>query len=135
MRIYFSQGSDPMITGTVAELNTIASKLDAFLATAATEITVPASTAGSAGPYNSLLPGLRLTRRPGPIMVTVEPSIGLAVAGSADNLAKWCSHFRFAPGANDGDHHHPDHIHKPGYLQAGTLSVIIEVHEEDRSAF
>jgi hypothetical protein len=134
MRIYYSEGSDPMITGKVAELNGIASELEAFLSSSAEEIYLPANTDGSPRPYQALLPGFRISRGSGPLSVTLEPSVGLSVSGSTENLATWCSHFRFAPESQDGDHQHTDHVHRSGYLQAGALHVIIEVFEDDPSA-
>ena len=134
MRIYYSVGSDPMIAGNVVELNGIASALEAFLASSSAEIWMPASAVGSSGLYKALLPGFRISRGSGPISVTLEPSVGLSVSGSTENLAVWCSHFRFAPESQDGDHHHTNHVHRSGYLQAGALGVIIEVFEGDYSA-
>jgi len=131
MRIYFSPGSDPMITGTVDELNTLASKFSDFLSSSTDEIIIPAQTDVSPAPHDHLLPALRLYKRPGPIMVEIVSQVGLSVAGSPENLNIWCSEFRFPPSAEDGDHHHPESMGIPGYIQRGTLSTIIEVYEPD----
>jgi hypothetical protein len=69
---------------------------------------------------------IRCTR----LVVTVEHTLGLIVSGSTENLALWCSHFRFPATAQEGDHHHPEHKDKSGYISPNSLSVIIEVQGE-----
>src|SRR5206468_5689260 len=130
MRIYFGERSDPMITGTVSELNALASQFSEFAASAQVELRVPAVTAASPAPYEALLPSLRLLKRAGPIKVTLDPEVGLSVAGSPANLTVWCSYFRFPSSASDGDHHHPESVQRQGYVAAGSLSTIIEMQEE-----
>jgi len=130
MRIYFSERSDPMITGTVHELNVLARRFDEFVQSGEMELVVPANLADSPAPYDVLLPSLRLLKRAGPITVSMEPKGGLCVAGSAENLATWCSFFRFRSDSTDGDHHHPESVHKAAYVAPGTLSTIIEIRED-----
>ncbi len=64
-------------------------------------------------------------------MVTLEPSVGLSVVGAPENLALWCSYFRFPAHATEGEHHHPEHVRRSGYISPNSLSVIIEVQDEE----
>jgi hypothetical protein len=127
MRIYYTEGQEPVVTETVAGLNALASRLSDFITSSKSELLLPAVTSESAAPYASLIHALLLIKREGPIMVTVEPALGLIVSGSPDNLALWCSHFRFPASASEGDHHHPEQKFKAVYLLPGSLSVIVEV--------
>lgn len=119
-----------MITDTVSALNSLSSRLNTFLASAEAQLFVPADTTGSPAPYASLLKGVHFEKGAGPILVTLEPNLGLRVNGSVENLAVWCSHFSFPVDATEGNHHHPEHVQRSGYLTPGTLSVIFEVQGE-----
>ena len=131
MRIYYTDGSDPMVTDTVASLNALAEQLGDFVASPRVELTIPAVTASSSAPYTALLPGICFTKREGPIMVTLEAGVGLSVVGTPENLALWCSYFRFPADATEGDHHHPEHEPRLGYISPNSLSVIIEVQDDE----
>jgi hypothetical protein len=129
MKIYFSDGSDPMITGSLVELNELAEKLQHFVVSQKTEFVKLASTIESPVPYNALLQALRITKQSSPIKISIEPNHELSVMGSVENLAFWVTHFRFPNTAQDGDHHHPESYSRAGYIQTGSLSTIIEIEE------
>lgn len=131
MRVYFSPESDPMITDTVAGLNALASRIAEFLDSEDRSLYLQADTTGSAAPYEALLPGVEFVRVDGPILVSLASEFGLRVTGSAENLRIWASHFKFSPHAVDGDHHHPEHVMRVGYIDSRTLSVIIEVQDAE----
>ncbi|MHB8347179.1 MAG: hypothetical protein ACYDHM_08335 [Acidiferrobacterales bacterium] len=130
MRIYFSQGSSPVITDSVAGLNALASRLAAWLAGGNENLLIEADTSGSPQPYQTLLPGVKFEKTTGPILVSLDPRSGLRVAGSPENLRTWCSYFKFPADAEEGDHHHPEYVDRSGYIDRLTLSVIIEVRDE-----
>ncbi len=134
MKIYFSEGSDPMITGSLVELNELAEKLQAFVVSRATEFVKLASTLENPAPYNALLHALRITKQNSPIKISIEPNHELSVVGSAENLAFWVSHFRFSDTSQGGDHHHPESYSRAGYIQTGSLSTIIEIEDAENDA-
>jgi hypothetical protein len=130
MRIYFSHQSDPMITDTVHQLKDTAERLKQFVDSMESRLFLQADTSGSPAPYEALLPGVEFTKGDGPILVSVAQK-GLQVRGSPENLKLWCAHFAFPADASEGEHHHPEHVHRPGYIDPRTLSVIIEVQNAD----
>jgi hypothetical protein len=134
MRIYYSPSSDPVITDTLSGLNTLSAQLQSFLASEEKRLFVRADTSGSPEPYASLLDGVEFKKSTGPILVSIEPAVGLQVSGSVENLCIWCSYFQFPASAVEGDHHHPEHVQRSGYLDSNTLSVIIEVRDEAENA-
>jgi hypothetical protein len=131
MRIYYTEGSDPMVTDTVAGFNDLAKRLSEFIASSQADLVLPAVTTSSPAPYAALLPSLRFAKREGSIVVTLEPGVALSVVGAPENLALWCSHFRFPAHATEGDHHHPEHASKPDFISPDSLSVIIEVQDDN----
>lgn len=130
LRIYYSQRSAPMITDTVSGLNALASRLREFLASEAPELLIETQSTGSPEPYDVFLRGLRVVKGVGPVLVSAGLGCELTVQGAVDNLAVWCGHFAFPPEANDGEHHHPEYVSRPGYIHPNTLSVIMEIQEE-----
>jgi len=131
MRIYFTPGTDPMITDTVDGLTALAARLATFVSSSEAEFHVHADTSGSAKPHETLLPGITFSKSGGPILVTLDHPRGLRVTGSRENLRLWCSHFEFPLSATDGNHHHPEQIWLDGYTDSCTLSVIIEVQTDE----
>jgi hypothetical protein len=119
-----------MITDTVPGLNALAIRLSTFLESTQTTIFVPADDSGAAAPYEELLSGVRFEKASGPILVSRAPEGNLCVRGSVENLLVWVSHFAFPESATDGNHHHPEHVRRPHYIDPRTLSVIIEVEDE-----
>jgi hypothetical protein len=79
-------------------------------------------------PLRLIIRRLKLEKRTGPLFVALDGS-SLNVRGSRENLEVWCSYFSFPESATEGDHHHPENIHRVGYLEPGAMSVIIEVEE------
>ena len=131
MRIYFDKTSDSMITDTVSGLNALASRLAAFLASSDQRLVLPADMSKSPAPYDTLLPGMEVEKQPGPILISADVRTGLRVVGSVENLSIWCSHFKFPATAKDGDHHHPEYVSRSEYINPRTLSVIIEVEDDN----
>lgn len=67
----------------------------------------------------------------GPIRVHLpEARLVLAVTGSRENLRTWSAFFAFPPDAQVGDHRHPEYVDRPGYIDSGSLSVIVEVSDD-----
>lgn len=131
MRIYFSENASPMITGSLNELNVVAISLSKFLAANDQRTFLPADTSGSPGPYRTLLRGLEIEKGSGPILVSLNGR-ALCVTGSIENLALWCSFFKFPVNAEEGTHHHPENIDRSGYIHPHTMSVIIEIEDETK---
>ncbi len=130
MRIYLQDFGDPIISGTLIEFNKLAEKLHQFAHSPEGELVIPSLTLKNPAHYPGLLQSLKLTKRESPIMISVQSNKELWVVGSAENLAFWVSHFRFPDTAKDGDHHHPESYSRAGYIQAGSLSTIIEIEDE-----
>lgn len=120
-----------MVTDTVTGLNNLANHISDFVASPQADLVLPAVTTLNPAPYESLLPSIRFAKREGSIMVTIDPSVGLSVVGAPENLALWCSHFRFPAHATEGEHHYPEHVQKSGYISPSSLSVIIEVQDDN----
>ena len=120
-----------MFTGTLIELNNLAEQLQRFCISSENELMILASIVKSPAPYDALLVGLKIAKQKSPIMISIEPNHELSVVGSVQNLAFWVSHFRFPDTAQDGDHHHPESYSRDSYIQAGSLSTIIEIEESD----
>jgi hypothetical protein len=130
IRIYYTEGSDPMVTDTVTGLNNLANHISEFVASPRVDLVLPAVTTLNPAPYEALLPSIRFTKSEDSIMVSIDPRVGLSVVGAPEKLALWCSHFHFPAQATEGDHHHPEHVHKSGYISPSSLSVIIEVQDD-----
>jgi hypothetical protein len=131
MKFYLQEFGDPMIIGTIIELNELAEKLHQFVRSTEDELVIPSSTLENPLHYPGLLQSLKLTKRESPIMISVQSNKELWVVGSAENLTFWVSHFRFPNTAQDGDHHHPESYSREGYIQTGSLSTIIEIENAE----
>lgn len=130
IRIYFSEGSDPMITSTLEGLRSVAEATSEFLSSNKERLVLEADTKGSPNSYNKLLPGIEFEKGQGPIRISRLAQGGLHIVGSVENLRVWCEHFVFPPDAADGDHHHPDQVHRSGYVAPTSIPVIIEVRND-----
>ncbi len=117
-----------MITGTVAGLKVICSRLAEFLASSESECFVSANTSGSPAPYASFLEGLRIQKSVEPLCVSLNAG-SLTARGSKENLAVWCSYFSFPESSINGDHHHPENNDRTGYLEYCTIRAIIEIQD------
>ncbi len=131
MRIYLQEFGDPMIAGTLFELNDLADKLHQFVVSHEDKIIIPVLALKSPAPHCGLLERLKITKQKSSIMISIESNCELSVVGSAENLAFWVSHFRFPDTAQDGDHHHPESYSRAGYIQPGSLSTIIEIENAE----
>ena len=131
IRIYSSEASDPVITGTVEELILVAAATRYFLNSSDNHLSITANTTGSPKPYSSFLPSIEFDKNHGAIHVSRSPQGGLYIAGSTDNLQIWCNHFAFPLDASYGDHHHPEQVHRPNYVTPASISVVIEVRDDD----
>lgn len=120
-----------MITGSVNELNALALHLSEFLAEQGQRTFFPADISGSAEPYRVLLRGIEIEKGSGPVLVSLEGRT-LRITGSTSNLQLWCSFFKFPADATEGDHHHPENVDRPRYIDPRTLSVIIEIRDETK---
>jgi hypothetical protein len=118
-----------MILDSVQGLNAIHASLCGFLASKDHAIRLPADVSGSSAPYDELLPALEVEKTEGPIFASILADRTLKIAGSVENLGIYVGFFHFDD-ADDGAHHHPEHVARPGYIKRGTLSVIIEADNE-----
>ena len=114
-----------MVLDSVAGLNEIHVRLTEFLGSDQRLIRLSADVSGSAGPYDELLPALEVEKTEGPIYVSIATDRALKISGGVENLKVYATCFRFRHD-EDGGHHHPEHLNRPGHIKPGTLSVIIE---------
>ena len=129
MRIYYSAGSDAMVLDSIAGLNEIHKRLTEFLDSDQSLLRLFADVSGSAEPSDELLPVLEVEKTEGSIYVFLSTGRALRITGGIDNLKVYANFFRFRAD-EDGAHHHPEYVERPGYLRPGTLSVIIEADTE-----
>ena len=118
-----------MISDSVAGLNVLATSLGRFLDSAEVHLFWDADISGSSQPYDRLLRGISFTKGAGPIKVQLADTLVLTVRGSQENLRTWCTFFAFPSDAKVGDHHHPEYVDRPGYIDPQSLPVIIEVSD------
>lgn len=123
MRIYFSEREAPMLVEALKEMNELHMKLNDFLASAETNISIEADRYGGAEPYSELLRGLHVEKSQGPINLTVTETRWLNLEGSSENLKRYVSQFRFEDG-EESSHHHPGN---GSQMQRGSMDLIVEV--------
>ena len=136
MRIFSSSVGDPMLLDSRDRLAALHEQLEAFLVSSEPQFSIEAKVDGDPAPYAEFLPGLRITKTKGPIALRRGPDRWLELSGSCTNLRRYIGHFYFEPGT-EADHHHPDNVDLPGYLEPGSLRLIIEADaywEADRNA-
>ena len=129
MRIYYSAGSDPMILDSITGLNELHARLQSFLASEQRAIRWSADVSGSAEPYAELLPALEIEKIEGPIFAFLSSDRALKITGGVENLVVYAEAFRFRDD-EEGSHHHPEYVKRTGYINPGTLSIIIEADSE-----
>ena len=129
MRIYFSEGSDPMILGSLDGLNRLYNQLMSFLRSDDGLLRVDADTGGDAGLYDERLPALEVEKTTGPIMISLTLDRTLRIAGGVENLSFYAQGFRFHAD-EDGNHHHPELVKRNDFLTPGTMSIIVEADSE-----
>jgi hypothetical protein len=78
---------------------------------------------GSAAPYDSFLPGLRIWQSIGPRMLRKTGDSWLELTGSASNPAHYIKFFSFSI---ENDHHHPECFSIKNYIGQGFMNLIIE---------
>ena len=125
VRIYHSANSDPMVLDSIAGFNEIHARLSEFLQSDQRLIRLSADVSGSAEPYDELLPALEIEKTEGPVYVYLSTERALRITGGVENLRIYADFFRFRDD-EEGAHHHPEYVKRPGYIKPGTLSVIIE---------
>jgi len=126
MRIYHSPRQDLMVLDSLGGMNATHQRLREFLASGQRAVVFEAQRSGSPEPYESFLGALKFEVGEGPISVSITPDNHLKVVGSRENLAAYASYFAFRE-SEEGSHHHPEQVDRPGYISSGSLSIIIEV--------
>ena len=129
MRVYFSEGSDPMILDSLDGLNTLYDRLLSFLESDDDLLRIDAEMEGDAGAYDERLPALEVAKAQGPIMVTLSSARVLTIAGGVENLSVYAQGFQFRAN-EEGNHHHPELIKRDDFLMPGTMSIVVEADSE-----
>ena len=111
-----------MLLDSGTELNALHERLAGFLASAESNMSIPAQVSLSSEPYQQFLPGLRIEKTQDLVCLRLADDGWLETSGSNAHLSKYVSHFRFEPPDEDG-HHHPDNAY---YMAPGSLRLIIE---------
>jgi hypothetical protein len=119
MRIYYSDGEDPMLLDTRANLRKLGADLLAFLESTVATAAFSADVGGVADPYDELLLGLRLQKINAAVSLQLTPDRWLLLSGEHDQLAQ-CSR-KFLVKEEDG------HVH----LYTGPVSLIIESESQE----
>jgi len=127
MRIFRSPGEPSVLLDSRAGLVTINESIHRFLASNETTLDLEAEVTGDPSPHLEFVPGLRLHKTEGPILLRNDADGWLHLEGSVSNLAIYASHFLFQ---EEFGHHHPELVSKAGYLDPDTLSLIIEADSE-----
>jgi hypothetical protein len=70
MRIFHSRVGDPMLLDSRENLTQVHNSLQAFLSSDEVELELKAKQDGSPAPYEAFLPGLRVRKRAGPIVLS-----------------------------------------------------------------
>lgn len=126
MRIYFTPGQDPMLLDSLTGINALHERLRRFVTSDETALSLTADRAGSPAPYSELLNGLRIEKRDEAVRLCLTQDRWLQLTGSPVNLERYIGFFRFDDD-EEGAHHHPEHVSVAGYIDPGTMSLIIEV--------
>lgn len=127
MRIYYSTPDELMLLDSLEGMNALHAALRRFLASGAASIRLDAEQWGGSEPHDELLAGLEVEKGRGPILLSMTPAKWLHLTGSPENLERYVSHFQFA---EDGEHHHPEHVQGQGYISPISMSMILEVSSD-----
>jgi hypothetical protein len=133
MRILYSDNQDPMLLGSIQELNSLHLFLRDFLVSAEPAFLLKTDTSGSPLPYKEHLMGIRFIKTTGPIFANITNDRIFQVSGSTENLEIYFKYFSFRED-EEGNHHHPEYVLKEGYMAPGTMSLIIEADYSDLEA-
>jgi len=103
-------------------LNALHSQLTSFLESCATETSFPADVTHDPAPFEDFLPGLRVKKAEGKVVLRLADDRWLELAGSKENLAEYIRHFRFDD--PDADvHHHPEN---GSHMSRGSMHLVVE---------
>jgi len=108
-------------------LASIHESIHRFLNSNETTLCLVADVTGDPSPHLEFVPGLRLHKTEGLILLRNDADGWLHLEGSAPNLTIYASHFLFE---KEYGHHHPELVCKTGYIDPNTLSLIIEADSE-----
>lgn len=126
MRIFFSpDGGDPMLLDSAIGLNALHQRLAQFIAGDETSLSLPAEADGNPAPYREFLPGLRIVKGEGTLLLSLASDRWLELRGSAANLLTYAGAFSFESDEESG-HHHPDF---GGHMNAGSMRLIVEADD------
>ncbi len=100
-------------------------RLQAFLSANSVELELHAEQDGDPAPYEAFVPGLRVRKGTGPIVLGQASDGWLVLEGSEENLRRYVSYFYFKPEQEAG-HHHPENCNVPGYVSSRSMNLIIE---------
>jgi hypothetical protein len=126
MRIYHTPLQDPMVLDSLRGINAVHIRLRKFLSSNEPRIIFEADCSGNPEPYAEFLGALEFEIGAGPTVVSISGANHLRVSGSRENLAIYAEHFAFRE-TEEGSHHHPESLDRPGYVAHNSLSTIIEV--------
>jgi hypothetical protein len=124
MRIYFSPDQTPVLLDSLMAMESLHRRLDSFLDSGEDSIRLQAEQWGDPDPYEEFLGGLEIRKSEGPLTLGLTANRWLELKGALRNLKRYVSHFRFE---QDNCHHHPGDVNLEGYIQPGSMDLIIEV--------
>ena len=125
MRIFYEPGQDPMVLDSLAGMSAVHGRIREFVESDARSMVLDAKVSGDPAPYTQFLRALEFEVSGGPIVASISPQNHLKIVGSRENLATYARFFAF--GADEeGSHHHPEYLERPGYIAPNSLSVILE---------
>ena len=129
MRIYFTDGQDPMLLDSLDGMTALHGQLQRFVGSDEPALSLAADQSGTPAPYAELLAGLQIRKSDGPINLQLTEQRWLSLTGSKESLSRYVSFFQFDE-TEEGAHHHPEHVNVPGHIAQGSMSLIIEVDSD-----
>lgn len=112
------------ISGSPAELNVIADRVEDIAVDAALSIVADATP--DPRPYDRCLASLELRATGGPVRVAVSQN-RVVVTGSAPMLGAFSSFFRFDSSASRGTHHHHEWFDGNDYVAPDSSPLVVSV--------
>lgn len=116
-----------MLLGTKVALEAAYQQLFAFLSSDDRNVCLHCESDGNPEPYTEFLQGLRISKKSGPLILTLASDRWLELDGSVRNLERYISFFRFQ---EEYGHHHPEYVDISDYIAPGSMSLIIKVDPE-----
>jgi hypothetical protein len=89
MRIYFTDGQDPMLLDSLDGMGALHERLQRFAGSDEPALSLAADQSGTPAPYAELLAGLKIRKSAGPIHLRLTDQRWLFLSGSQDNSARW----------------------------------------------